>query len=609
MRVGIRHGDRDDLTTGPIPHALITTPESLDVLLFRKDPALQSARVVVVDEVHLLYNTQRGLQLSVLLQRLRQRVTDKLQWAALSATIGNLSDVRDFLMGHDEDAVFLEYRAHRPIDAQIRHVPTEAAFLELVLKLVEGRPTKLLVFANSRRESERLAVVLCRDDKLRHAIFAHHSSLSPEVRLDTELKFAACNTAICVATSTLELGIDIGDIDVVLLWGLPSGVESFLQRIGRGNRRANKTNVVCLVPDTSDSVVGDALQFSALVDSGRKCELPIRAPYELFGAVAQQCLSVIASDGGRFTRVRDLCQIVKHKPYLTREAVDTVLAQLATNGYLQRHGFKNQYGAEEALHQLVDYRMIYGNFAAGSQTVDVYHGSKRLGEVPAVNLLRIHGGAAVRFAGKRWQVQKATREKILLRPARSASAAVDFAYASGGTHTDAFIADRLWQLLHAKEFDDSLLTVSLRKAVVESRDRLLGCCTHTQIPYVRSSDGIRYFTFAGYLVNKAMGLISTKPGFQADDLWLLVSSPIDWSAIPTDPAAYDSVFHLLFEPSSEQSIYQQQLPPAMAQQEYLQDWLRDETIPRVLDRLAHSTTVEVKAAVMEPFASMGGNAW
>lgn len=296
------------------------------------------------------------------------------------------------------------------------------------------------------------------------------------------------------------------------------------------------------------------MQFFALVDAARKGELPIRAPYELFGAVVQQCLSVIASDGGRFARTADLCQILSHKPYLNREAVDAILAELATNGYLQRHGFKNRYGADEPLHQLVDYQMIYGNFAAGSQTVDVYHGSKCLGEVPAINLLRIHGGAIVRFAGKCWRVQKRSREKILLHPAKSGTGAMDFTYASGGIHTDAFVADRLWQLLHAIEFEGNLFTASMRKAVIELREQVRRCCSPNQIPYSRSLEGIRYFTFAGYLVNKAVGLISTKPGFQASDLSLLVSSPIDWSTIPTDPAAYHAVFHLLFEPSSEQSI-------------------------------------------------------
>lgn len=98
MRLGIRHGDRDDLSSGRKLHFLITTPESLDVMLFRKEPALRSVHAVIIDEVHLLYNTQRGLQLSVLLRRLKEFAQCNLQWAALSATIGRIEDVRDFCL-------------------------------------------------------------------------------------------------------------------------------------------------------------------------------------------------------------------------------------------------------------------------------------------------------------------------------------------------------------------------------------------------------------------------------------------------------------------------------------------------------------------------------
>jgi ATP-dependent Lhr-like helicase len=160
LRVGVRHGDRDDLASGHRVHVLVTTPESLDVMLFRKEPALSDVRAVVIDEVHLLYNTQRGLQLSILLQRLQDRLGKPFQWAALSATIGALSDVQDFIASGDEDAVLLSYPSHRTIDAQIRHIESESEFLTLIRKLTDGRPTKLLVFANARRECERLAGIL-----------------------------------------------------------------------------------------------------------------------------------------------------------------------------------------------------------------------------------------------------------------------------------------------------------------------------------------------------------------------------------------------------------------------------------------------------------------
>jgi ATP-dependent Lhr-like helicase len=604
LRVGVRHGDRDDLASGHTVHVLVTTPESLDVMLFRKEPALNSVRAVVVDEVHLLYNTQRGLQLSILLQRLRDRLGSPFQWAALSATISDLSDVHRFLAIGDEAPVFLSYPSPRPIDAQITHVVDEAGFLALVRKLTEARATKLLVFANSRRECERLAGVLQRDRSLRHAVFAHYSSLAPEVRIDTEGKFAASGTAICLATSTLELGIDIGDIDAVLLWGVPGGVESFLQRIGRGNRRAHKTNAVCLIPDNTESVGWDALRFASLVDAASKGELPRRRPYELYGAVAQQMLSVIASEGGRFTRVADLCQLVRHKPYLDRPTVESILAQLGEDGYLQAHGFKNQYGAEETLHKLVDFKMIYGNFAAGEQTVDLYHGAKRLGEVPAINLLRIHRGSEVRFAGKCWRVQKASREKMLLQPAR-AGRAMDFIYTSGGIHTDSFVANRVWQLLHADLFPEHLFSQSLRRSVGEARAKLRGAFAIHQTPYVRSPQGVRYFTFAGYLVNKAVGLISRKANFMANDTSLLVPSPIDWTTIPSEPTSYEGVFPLLFEASSGQSLYQAQLPQRLQLREYLEGWLKDQAVADALRRLASSSPVEVDPASVEFFAAAG----
>lgn len=206
--------------------------------------------------------------------------------------------MRDFLFGSAASAEFLQFPAHRSIDAHVRHIADEASFLKLICKLTAGRQTKLLIFTNSRRECERLAGSLQHEKRLTSLIFTHYSSLSPEVRVETEEKFTAARTAICIATSTLELGIDIGDIDAVILWGLPSGVESFLQRIGRSNRRANKTNVICLVPDNSDHIIFESLRFIALVDAAKKGELPIRSPYELFGAIGQQCLSVIASDGG-----------------------------------------------------------------------------------------------------------------------------------------------------------------------------------------------------------------------------------------------------------------------------------------------------------------------
>ncbi len=595
LQIGVRHGDRDDLVNKRRIHVLVTTPESLEVMLFRKDAALSNVRAVVIDEVHLLYNTQRGLQLSILLQRLKERLGAPLQYVALSATISDLSDVHFFLAGVDEMPVCLPYPSHRAIETQIRYVASEVEFLNLISKITEGRPTKLLVFTNSRRECERLASVLKHEQLLKHNVFTHYSSLSSEVRLDIEMKFASSNTAICLATSTLELGIDIGDIDAVLLWGVPDAVETFLQRIGRSNRRANKTNVICLIPDSSKSVNLDALCFAALMSAASKNELSRRQPYELYGAVAQQILSIIASDEGRFTRIADLCQIVEHKPYLDRQVVESILAQLAAKGYLQHHGFKNQYGAKEMLYNLVDLKLIYGNFGTSSQTVDLYHGDKHLGDVPATNLLRIHQGSNVRFAGRIWQVQKVLREKILLHPSQS-DQVMDFTYKNGGVEMDIFVVNRIWQLIHASEFPEDLFTLSLRHIIGEFRSRLCAVCSFHQIPYVLSNEGIQYFTFAGYLVNKAIGLLLCKDSFKASHVFLSVSSSINWTTIPSDPTAFEEIFPDLFEPSSNQSLFQSLLPLELQLHERKEEWLKDQAVTDALSRLSISSPVMVDPA-------------
>lgn len=594
LRVGIRHGDRDDLVSGQTPHVLVTTPESLEVLLFRKDAALQTVRAVVIDEVHLLYNTQRGLQLSVLLQRLGQSLGREVQWVALSATVGRLRDVRDFLFGA-KNANFIEFPAHRSIDAHVRHIADEASFLNLIHRLTQGNSTKLLIFANSRRECERLAAILQHEERLRSFVFTHYSSLSPEVRVEIEQKFLASRTAICIATSTLELGIDIGDIDAVAVWGVPSGVESFLQRIGRSNRRQNKTNVICLVPDDSKNVIVDALRFLALIDAAKKGELPICSPYELFGAVGQQCLSLIASDSGRFTRTADLCKLFEHSNYLDRPVIEAILTELANNGYLQHHGFKNQYGADERLHRLVDYRMLYGNFGAGSRTVELRHSSQVLGEVPADNLLRLRYGVLVRFAGKLWRVRKASVECILLEPTQEKGNAIDFIYSGKGIASDAFVANRMWYIIHNEEFFFDIFTPSLRKNVEQARDNLCRFCRVDQVPFAWSTEGIRYFTFGGYLVNKAIALITKQLDYKADDVSLLVRFPIDWSSVPIDPQAYESVSHLLFEATSSQSLYQTLLPWYLQLREFLQYWLKDETVRIILNRVVNSKPVRIES--------------
>jgi ATP-dependent helicase Lhr and Lhr-like helicase len=591
LRYGVRHGDKDDIKRRKkLPHIVITTPESLDVMLFREDVSLKTVRAVVIDEVHLLYNTQRGLQLSVLLERLRKFVkAGKLQLAALSATIANLMDVGRFFFG-EEDVVKLEFPADRSIDAQIRL----GDYANVVGKIAKGGKCKILAFANSRKLCEELADSITETPGLHDAVFTHYSSLSKEKREEIETKFQELKAAVCNATSTLELGIDIGDIDVVLLCAVPAGTESFLQRIGRGNRRSNKTNAVCFVgidqPDISQNT--EALRYAVLIETAKKGELSARGTYELFGAVAQQCMSIIASQKG-YTSLTTLTNIFKNIPHVDRATIERILVKLAEDGYLVRHEVKKQFGPAEKLHRLVKQRRIYGNFPVGLRMVEVRHDKEVLLEVPLFNVDKFGPGSVVSFLARKWKITDADLEKILVEPAAADAPASVFEFGGRGIGFETFLTDRMWRMIHSDNFPRELLIGDVKKNLTKAKDTARKLCRPDTIPYCRTEGGFRYFTFGGSLVNEAVALFTNQEDFKAEDLALEVSRPIEWKSLPIDPQEYRPVFDRLFKPTMEQTIFQRMLPWELQVQEYVQEWLKDEAIPAVLARLVNSVPVEV----------------
>ena len=159
LGVGVRHGEQNDLSRIGKPELLITTPESLDVLLTSRDEALRSVRGVVLDEVHLVYNTQRGFQLAVLLRRLETFTGTACQVVGLSATVATATDIwRFFRPG--QHVVTVRDEETKPLDAFIRDVASDGALVDLLDGLSTGDRVKILLFANARRECDRLGTVL-----------------------------------------------------------------------------------------------------------------------------------------------------------------------------------------------------------------------------------------------------------------------------------------------------------------------------------------------------------------------------------------------------------------------------------------------------------------
>ncbi|GHS93968.1 ATP-dependent helicase [Planctomycetales bacterium] len=589
LRAGIRHGDRNDLSKSPAPQLLITTPESVEVVLqnantVKKFAALQA---VIIDEAHLLYNTQRGMQLAVLLCRLRKTLGRDLQMAALSATVGDLAAARDFLWGKDAAAELLPFPAQRAIQAKV--FPAER-LVEVVKNLVVNG-NKILVFTNKRKDCDKLAAALQKENELRDSIFAHYSSMSDEERRRTEAAFAARKAAVCLATSTLELGIDIGDIDAVALYHCPHSVDAFLQRIGRGNRRTAKTCVLGFIGDDRDDNEPpylEAWQFAALLNAAQNGELSMSAPHELFGAAAQQIFSVIAANDGAFLRIADLCEMFVAQPHLDRPAVENILAELAKQNFLQKHGYKNAYGADEKLHRLAEIKMLYGNFPLGAQKIQLTHQGQSIGEAPAENLLRWRDGDKIAFAGRAWKIKRITPAEAKLEIAADRNGTVEIYYGGNKPAIAPADIDRIWRVLHGEPVPGEIWTRNFAAAMVESQNAIKTHCALNELPYCATTDGVLYFTFAGEIINRALAKMAGATKAQANDFCLEVAAPLDWKNIAADSAAYADCFRQLFDAPAGRSYFQELLPIELQQREFLEPLLKDPAIPRILTRLRNS---------------------
>ena len=259
LRAHRRTGDHAVLDKKNPPQVLITTPESFDSLLVRHTVFLRAVRAVVLDELHILDGTPRGDQLRVLLARLRRLCASRkgepaggrrLQAIASSATMHTPAALAARYL-HAAEPIVVEGR--REIATEWVHCPTPAGVIAALRQRygTEGA-RKILVFADRRADVEDLASRASRTNHLGGRVYAHHGSLAKVERERVESRFLGDPSAICFATPTLELGIDVGDVDLVGLVGPPGSVSSFLQRVGRGNRRTDIARVLGCYRDAGE---------------------------------------------------------------------------------------------------------------------------------------------------------------------------------------------------------------------------------------------------------------------------------------------------------------------------------------------------------------------
>ncbi len=259
LSIEIRHGDtsqkdRKKIRDNP-PDILITTPETLVILLtqIKMLDALSDLEWVVIDEVHELLSSERGSQLSLSVERLEINSKYPLTKIGLSATVGNFEEAGKFVVGTKRKCEIIRDKSVRKYDVEIKYVDGTISdvaekIVEYVLELNLDSP--ILLFTNTRGEAEFLASIL--KEKSSINIELHHGSLSKEVREETELTLREGRRGIVVCTSSLELGLDIGSVELVIHYGSPRQVSKLIQRIGRSRHNRDASAKGLIITNNSD---------------------------------------------------------------------------------------------------------------------------------------------------------------------------------------------------------------------------------------------------------------------------------------------------------------------------------------------------------------------
>ncbi len=456
ITVSVRHGDttpteRAKQRDNP-PLFLITTPETLQSLLIAPllSDSLVNVKQVVVDEIHELYDSKRGVQLALGLARLEEK-TPHFQRIGLSATIGAPEEIAKFLAS---DTKICNTEQKRKLDLSIEYVTrakgTEAAKLRAQLHLPSTTVSRMqrieeiihqhkscLIFVNTRYAAESIANGLYAIESLKHGVSVHHSSLSKEVRIETERQFKEQEVKAIVCTSSLELGIDIGTIEVVVQYSSPRHVTRLMQRVGRSGHKHFLQPKGIILP-TDDVDIAESI---ALCQAAEKGELEV--PEHHFNAldvlahfvagvlveyskiqierVLQLARKTYSYETLTLADLRGVCQqlanngiitIIEDKPEENKEEKDKKNAQV----YLQTKGMRTKLYYYENISTIPDEKRFFVRDAATRKNVAV------LDEAFVSEFIETGGIFIAR--GRSWKVLSMDEREIIVEAAGQITAAI-----------------------------------------------------------------------------------------------------------------------------------------------------------------------------------------
>lgn len=411
LTLGMWTGDHHSFKKQSPSNFLLTTPESLDSVLCRFSQCFEKVKFVVFDELHLVDGTCRGDQLMVLAERLKV-LSGSPRFYGLSATIKNPEEVARRYFG---GATCIKVLGGREIQERlIDGSNIENGLSEVIAEFKRENITKALFFCNSRAEAEDICLRLkARFEEDR--VFVHHGSLPREIREAAEKAFKERRFCFCVATMTLEVGIDIGDIDAVVLVGTPPSVSSLLQRIGRGSRRKAHTTVIGVAKSDLEKQT-----FEKLFELAKKGELEDVTWNACLSVGVQQILSIAFQNRKEGVRIESLASFTRALGFAD-ENIRYLVSHLEKEEYLtssRRLVFPSQKTMD-----LAERGFIHSNIGTdkGYKVINALTGEK-LGEI---GLLDIHQENLI-LGGRTWEVSQIRDSDVLVIPTKRPTGMVRF---------------------------------------------------------------------------------------------------------------------------------------------------------------------------------------
>ena len=394
---------------GEPPHFVMITPESLEVLLQEKKISadLRNLRYVIIDELHAFVESERGVHLKILLSRLDRIAKNPVQRIGLSATLGNPEEILCWLSDNRRKTELVTVPAPAKEKQFVFIVKEEEEKqIDALVRIVSGR--KSLVFVNSRSEAEK--IMKAGAGRIRN-LHIHHSSLPTAQRKTAEDAFHSDEGACIICTSTLELGIDIGDLDVVVQVHPPNSVSSFLQRMGRSGRRGKSAFVAWILANPCE-----LLCSCAVIECAIKKEVedlyPPKKPYNVL--IQQIFLTLFHAT--RTSRKKLARQLLTYPAFssISPAVLDEIWSHLIAAGYLSLDGEMLMPGTEaERVFGRSNWKALYSVISGGDEYRAVTPDGELVGKLDARFVNSPHS-YEFSLGGKSWSMVKCDEERNMV---------------------------------------------------------------------------------------------------------------------------------------------------------------------------------------------------